>query len=50
MVVTLYHFPLSAPSRAALLVARALGIDVDIQLVDLMKKEQLKQDFVKVGL
>lgn len=48
MGVTLYHFPPSAPSRCALLVAKALGIDVDVQIVDLFAKEQLKEDFVKV--
>lgn len=49
MGVTLYHFPPSAPSRGALLVAKVLGIDVDVQYVDLFKKEQLKPDFVKVS-
>lgn len=48
MGVILYHFPPSAPSRSALLVARALGIDVDVQVVDLFKKEQLKPEFIKV--
>lgn len=48
MVVTLYHFPPSAPSRTALLVARALGLEIEVQKVDLFAKEQLKPDFVKV--
>jgi glutathione S-transferase len=49
MGVTLYHFPPSAPSRGALLVAKALGIDIDVQIVDLFAKEQLTADFVKIN-
>lgn len=48
VAITLYHFPPSAPSRAALLVARALGLEIEVQKVDLFTKEQLKPDFVKV--
>lgn len=48
MGVTIYHFPPSAPSRGALLAARAIGVDVDVQIIDLFKKEQLKEDFIKV--
>lgn len=48
MSVTIYHFPKSAPSRNALLVARALGLDVDVHIVDLAKKEQLKPEFLQV--
>lgn len=50
MGVTLYHFPPSAPSRGALLAARAIGIDVDIQTVDLFAKKQFEPDFIKVSL
>lgn len=49
MGITLYHFPPSAPSRSALLVAKALGIDADIQTVNLFAKEQLNPDFIKVN-
>ncbi|KAF2897271.1 hypothetical protein ILUMI_08911 [Ignelater luminosus] len=49
MGVTLYHFPPSAPSRGALLAARAIGIDVDVQIVDLFAKKQLEPDFVKIN-
>lgn len=49
MVLTLYHFPPSAPSRGALLAARAIGVDIDIQIVDLFAKEQLQPDFLKVN-
>ncbi|XP_023021064.1 glutathione S-transferase 1 [Leptinotarsa decemlineata] len=49
MAITLYHFPKSAPSRGALLSARAVGVDLDVQIVDLFKKEQLKEDFIKIN-
>lgn len=48
MGLILYHFPPSGPSRGALLTAKAIGVDVDVQIVNLFKKEQLKEDFVKV--
>lgn len=50
MGTILYHFPLSAPSRGALLAAKAAGANVDVQIVDLLKKEQLSEDFIKVCL
>lgn len=49
MGVTLYHFPPSAPSRSALLVAKAVGVDVDLQIVNLFAKEQLQENFVKIN-
>lgn len=49
-MVVLYHFPASAPSRGALLTIKALGIDADVQIIDLFKKEQLNPDFVKVDV
>ncbi|XP_075222371.1 glutathione S-transferase 1-like [Lycorma delicatula] len=47
--VELYHFAPSAPSRAALLAARAVGITIDIKVIDLFQKEHLKPDFVKLN-
>lgn len=41
MVVTLYHFPPSGPSRGAVLATKVIGIDADVQIIDLFKKEQL---------
>ncbi|CAG9860483.1 unnamed protein product [Phyllotreta striolata] len=49
MGITLYHFPKSGPSRGALLAAKAVGVNIDIQTVDLFKKEQLSEDFVKLN-
>lgn len=50
MGISLYHFPPSGPSRAALLVAKALGLEVDVHEFNLFKKEQLNEDFIKVGI
>lgn len=50
MVITLYHFPKSPPSRGALLAAKAVGVNVDVKIVNLSTKEQLKEEFVKVKL
>lgn len=47
--VKLYHFPPSAPSRGALLAARAIGVPVEIETIDLFKKEQLKESFLKIN-
>lgn len=49
MGLTLYHFPPSGPSRAALLAAKAVGVDVDVQIVNLFAKEQLQENFVKIN-
>lgn len=49
MGVTIYHFPPSAPSRSALLAAKAVGVDVDVQIVNLFAKEQLQESFVKIN-
>lgn len=45
----LYHFPISAPSRGALLAARAIGVPIEVEIVNLFEKEQLKESFIKVN-
>ncbi|GBP57221.1 Glutathione S-transferase 1, isoform D [Eumeta japonica] len=49
MRVKLYHFPMSPPSRGALLAARAVGVPIEVVFIDLLKKEQLNEDFVKIN-
>ncbi|CAG9795890.1 unnamed protein product [Diatraea saccharalis] len=49
MSLKLYHFPISGPSRGALLAARAIGVPIQIEIVDLFKKEQLKEGFLKIN-
>lgn len=48
MEIKLYHFGPSPPSSAALLAARAVGIDFEIKIIDLAKMEQFSPDFLKV--
>lgn len=43
----LYGAEISPPVRAVLLCFKALGLDYELRNVDLLKKEQLKEEFVK---
>ncbi|CAH2242301.1 inactive glutathione S-transferase D3-like [Pararge aegeria] len=47
--IKLYHFSVSSPSRGALLAARVIGVPVEIVIIDLMKKEQLNESFIKIN-
>lgn len=48
MGVDFYFTPGSAPCRSVLLTAKALGIELNLILVDLKKKEHLRPEFIKV--
>lgn len=45
----LYHFNISGPSRGALFAARVIGVPVEIEVINLFKKEQLNESFLKVN-
>ena len=49
MVLTLYYAPGSVPSRAALMVARAVGVDIIVKNVNYFEKEHLSPEFTKVS-
>lgn len=44
----LYYIPPSPPSRMVLLLGRLLNIEFDLRLIDLMKGEHLKPEFIEV--
>lgn len=48
MPLDLYYVPGSAPCRTVLLAAKALGVEVNLKYLDLMKGEHLTPEFVKV--
>ncbi|ROT71142.1 glutathione S-transferase [Penaeus vannamei] len=49
MPIDLYYMPLSPPCRSVLLTAKAVGVDLNLKLLDLMTKEQMKPDFVAIN-
>ena len=48
MPIDLYYNRMSGPSRAVLMTARELNIDVKLKPLDLGAKEQMKPEFIKV--
>jgi len=49
MTKTLYFHPASPPSRAAWMVAKELGVEVEIKVIDIFTKEQMEPWFLKVN-
>lgn len=47
--IKLYHYPLSIPSRAVLLFLRNLKLDFEVIIVNLLEKEQLSPEFLKIN-
>lgn len=48
MPIDLYYLGGSAPCRSVLLAAKAVGVDLNLKTVDLMKGEHLTPEFLKV--
>ena len=48
MPIDLYYNRMSGPSRAVWMTARELNIDIKLKHLDLMAKEQMKPEFIKV--
>ncbi|KAG7161130.1 Glutathione S-transferase 3-like [Homarus americanus] len=49
MAVVLYYHPLSPPSRAVLLTAKALNLSLTLKKVDVLAGEQLKPEFIAIN-
>ncbi|KAF5279673.1 hypothetical protein FQR65_LT15308, partial [Abscondita terminalis] len=49
MPLDLYYLPGSAPCRGALLAAKAVGVELNLKVLDLMKGEQLTPEFLKIN-
>lgn len=49
MSVDLYYVPASAPCRSVLLAANAVGVKLNLKLLNLLKGEQLTPDFLKIN-
>lgn len=50
MPIDFYYIPGSAPCRAVLLAAKAVGVDLNLKITDLMKGEHLTPEFIKVRM
>lgn len=48
MPIDFYYVGGSAPCRSVLLAAKAVGVDLNLKTVDLMKGEQMTPEFLKV--
>lgn len=48
MPIDFYYTPASAPCRSILLLAKALGLEMNLKTVNLMAGEQLTPEFLKV--
>lgn len=48
MPIDFYYMPASATCRAIQMTAKAIGIELNLKLTDLMNGDQLKPEFIKV--
>jgi glutathione S-transferase len=48
MTIDLYYIPQSAPCRAVLLTANAVGVELNVKHLDLFKGEHMTPQFLKV--
>lgn len=48
MVLDFYYIPGSAPCRAVQMTAKAVGVDLNLKLTNLMAGEHLKPEYIKV--
>lgn len=48
--IILYYMPVSPASRAVVLVAKAINVDLDLREIDISRGEQLTPEFLKVRI
>jgi len=48
MTIDLYYVPASSPCRSVLLAARAIGVDLNLKLTNLMEGAHMTPEFLKV--
>ena len=48
-MVDLYYLDISAPCRCVLLTAKAIGLDLNLKVINLMAKEQMKPEFLAIN-
>ncbi|KAJ8970772.1 hypothetical protein NQ314_001043 [Rhamnusium bicolor] len=49
MTIDFYYTLVSCPSRAVLLAAKSIGVDLNLKLLDLKNGEHLKPEFLKIN-
>nr|XP_023020999.1 glutathione S-transferase 1-like [Leptinotarsa decemlineata] len=49
MGIDFYYVPGSAPCRNVLLAAKAIGVELNLKLTDLMKGDHLTPEFIKIN-
>ncbi|XP_024946138.1 uncharacterized protein LOC107273071 [Cephus cinctus] len=49
MPIDFYYLPLSPPCRAAMLLAKAVGVHLNLKTVDVLKGEQMSPEFLKIN-
>lgn len=47
-MIDFYYLPASVPCRAVMMLAKAIGVRLNLKIVDISKREQLKFSFIKV--
>lgn len=50
MAPILYTQDISPPARGVLLTAAALGVELELRTIDLIKQEQKSEAFIKVSI
>lgn len=49
MPIDLYYHPLSPPSRSVMLTAKAVGVDLNLKKLDIMKGEHMTPEFLAIN-